>query len=101
MCAQPATAATTRIVSTGQVDLHVTEYGESPEPLILLHGIGSDFSSWWPVVDRLAAHFRLIVPDQRGHGRSQKPDSGYLVPDYARDLDGLIAAYGLDRPKIL
>src|SRR4029453_1145398 len=98
MCAQPNTDLTTKFVFTGQVDLHVTEFGDRPDLLILLHGIGSDFSTWWPVVDELAAHFRLIVPDQRGHGRSQKPDRGYMIADFAGDLDRLINAYGIEHP---
>ncbi len=101
MSAQPNTPSITRTVPAGQLNLHVTEFGTDKPPLILLHGIGSDVSSWWPVIDGLAAHYRLIVPDQRGHGRSAKPDHGYLIPDYVADLEGLINAYGIERPAIM
>lgn len=98
---QPKSPATKKLVSTGLIHLHVTEYGGDAEPLILLHGIGSRETSWWPVIDHLAAHFRLIVPDLRGHGDSDKPDHGYLIPDYAGDLAGLLSAYEIDRPRII
>ena len=101
MSAQPNTPSITRTVPAGQLNLHVTEFGTDKPPLVLLHGIGSDVSSWWPVIDGLAAHYRLIVPDQRGHGRSAKPDHGYLIPDYVADLEGLINAYGIERPAIM
>ena len=101
MSGQPTSVARERRVNLGDISLHVTEYGADAEPLILLHGIGSRVQSWWPVVDELARHFRLIVPDHRGHGSSDKPSSGYLIPDYSRDLDALIGWYGIDRPTIV
>jgi pimeloyl-ACP methyl ester carboxylesterase len=100
MTSQPAAAVLHRRVSVGGIELAVAEYGDGP-PLILLHGIGSRGASWWPVIDPLAAHFRLIVPDLRGHGASDKPRSGYLPVDYATDLAGLIAALSIERPAIV
>ncbi len=99
----PTTPSRSHRVSAGTVTLAVTEY-EGPDgapSLLLLHGIGSRGSSWWPVIDDLAGHFRLLVADLRGHGDSDKPPRGYLLPDYAADLDGLLRALGLDRPLIL
>ena len=90
-----------RRVKTNGIELSVAEYGKSGPPLVLLHGIGSRYVSWWPVIGPLADHFRLIIPDLRGHGDSDKPGTGYLFGDYADDLEGLLAAYGLDRPFII
>lgn len=95
-------------IETNGLALSVTEYeatatpgGLSAPTLVLLHGIGSRAVSWWSVVDALAAHFRLIAPDLRGHGASAKPATGYLLPDYAADLAGLLPALGLERPLLL
>ena len=96
--------ARTYPVETNGLPLAVTEYEPAtPDapPLVLLHGIGSRAVSWWPVVDGLAAHFRLFAPDLRGHGASAKPATGYLLPDYAADLTGLLDALGFDRPRLL
>jgi pimeloyl-ACP methyl ester carboxylesterase len=57
--------------------------------------------SWWPIVDRVASRVRMIVPDWRGHGGSDKPAAGYDVTDYARDLDGLLCVYNLDHPLLV
>lgn len=91
-----------RVPIGGGVELALTEYGpgEAP-PLVLLHGIGSRGVSWWPVLDELAAEYRLVVLDLRGHGASAAPPAGYLLPDYAADLSALIEALGLDRPRLL
>jgi 2-(acetamidomethylene)succinate hydrolase len=96
MCAQPQTAARQRLVRAGDIDLNLVEYGDRGPTVILIHGIGSDHTSWWPVIDPLAERFHLIAYDQRGHGRSAKPDQGYLIPDYARDLAALIETLDLD-----
>jgi pimeloyl-ACP methyl ester carboxylesterase len=90
-----------RRVRTNGIELSVAEYGKSGPPLVLLHGIGSRYVSWWPVIGRLADHFRLIVPDLRGHGDSDKPASGYLFADYAADLAGLLESYQIERPLLL
>jgi pimeloyl-ACP methyl ester carboxylesterase len=90
-----------RRVPTNGIELSVAEYGTSGPPLLLLHGIGSRYVSWFPVFDQLAAHFRLIAPDFRGHGDSDKPNSGYLHSDYATDLDGLVEALEIERPSII
>jgi pimeloyl-ACP methyl ester carboxylesterase len=88
-------------VPTNGIELSVAEYGISGPPLLLLHGIGSRYVSWFPVIDQLAAHFRLIAPDFRGHGDSDKPVSGYLHTDYAADLDGLVKALEIEQPSII
>ncbi|MGI8475894.1 MAG: alpha/beta fold hydrolase [Thermomicrobiales bacterium] len=97
----PVTPTSTRRIDVGAAQLHVEEFGRDAPPLLLLHGIGSSGNSWLPVIPQLAARFRLIVPDWRGHGKSDKPPGGYLVGDYADDLEGLLGAYSLDRPRIL
>jgi N-formylmaleamate deformylase len=101
MVSQPRTPGRERRIQAGGVEIAVTEYEADGPPLLLLHGIGSRGVSWWPVLDRLAAHARPIALDLRGHGASAKPDAGYLLPDYARDLAAVIAALGLERPAIL
>jgi pimeloyl-ACP methyl ester carboxylesterase len=101
MTSSPHTPANLHRVHVGAITLSVAEYGSSAPPLVLLHGIGSRGVSWWPVVDPLAAHFRLVVPDLRGHGDSDKPASGYLPDDYAADLAALIDVLELERPLIL
>lgn len=100
----PSTAARGRTIDAGGVSIAVTEYAaprpEAP-PVVLLHGIGSRGQSWWPVIDPLAARFHLFALDLRGHGASGKPARGYLLEDYAADLEAAIDALAVDQPRIV
>jgi len=94
-------AVESRMIDTGEVALHVTTHPGNGPALLLIHGIGSSGAGWAPVVAALTAEFTPITVDLRGHGSSDKPPHGYLYEDYVRDIDGLIAALGIDRPLII
>jgi len=74
----------------------------SGNPLIMIMGLGAD-SSWWPprLLSLLSREFRLIVFDNRGAGRSDKPDEPYTVKDMAGDVVGLMDYLGVERAHIL
>jgi pimeloyl-ACP methyl ester carboxylesterase len=74
--------------------LHYEEYG-SGEPLLLVHGLGSSSQDWEYQVPALASRYRVIVPDMRGHGRSDKPRERYSIPGFAADVQALIEHLGL------
>lgn len=69
--------------------------------LLLIHGISSAGSVWNPIIPALAAEFTPIAIDQRGHGASDKPESGYLYDDYITDLDGVLDTLELEHPLII
>ncbi len=100
----PATPNRSYTVDASGTSLAVTDYqpaNPGAPTVVLVHGIGSRGVSWFPVIDDLALSFRVVTFDLRGHGNSAKPDSGYLLPNYARDLDGLLTALDLDRPRVI
>lgn len=66
----------------------------TPLPLLMLHGLASASRIWDLVALALAADRRVIALDQRGHGRSEKPDAGY---DFATIVaDDIAAANALE-----
>ena len=81
---------TGNIVSVNGIEMHYESYGAG-EPLILLHGFfGSN--KWWNfAVDDLSQHFKLIIPDLRGHGRSTNPLKQWTMAQSARDIFALRA----------
>ncbi|RKH68411.1 alpha/beta fold hydrolase [Corallococcus llansteffanensis] len=76
------------------VTLHFEEAGKGV-PVLLLHGLGSSGSDWEGVLPRLSAHHRVLVPDARGHGRSDKPAGAYGVALFACDIAALCDGLGL------
>jgi len=72
-------AGQSRQVTVGGVRLHVEEHG-SGTPVLLIHGWPDSGYLWRHQVPFLASHgFRVIVPDMRGLGRSDRPPE---VADY-------------------
>lgn len=87
-----------RLVATGALRLSVRDHPGGARPAVLaLHGLASN-ARWWDLVaTRLAPPRRMIAVDLRGHGRSDRPASGYGFDDVVGDLRGLLDAEGLDR----
>ena len=88
-----------RRIEAGGIALNVREAGSGPL-MLFFHGITANSAVFAPLMARLSNRFTTIAVDQRGHGRSDKPDSGYDADSYSRDIAGLIRAF--DRgPAIL
>ncbi len=79
---------------------HYFRTGDGSKPaLVLAHGFSDNGLCWLPVARDLQAEYDVILPDARGHGKSQRVQPGELV-DNARDLAGFVRALGLDRPVV-
>ncbi|MBT2419428.1 alpha/beta hydrolase [Streptomyces sp. ISL-22] len=80
----------------GRIRLFATTLGPVDAPaLLLVHGWGGDGREWSPHAESLAGRFRVVVPDLRGHGRSEVPDEGNTPAEMAADLAALVDALGL------
>jgi pimeloyl-ACP methyl ester carboxylesterase len=92
---------TRRDVERPSLRLHLREAGRGPLTLVLLHGWPEFSLTWEPVMQRLADRYRLIAPDLRGFGDSDKPDPGPSAQAgaevHAADVLALADALGLDR----
>jgi pimeloyl-ACP methyl ester carboxylesterase len=83
------------------IQIHYYRTGGSKPPLILVHGFSDDGLCWTSIARALEDSFDVVMPDARGHGRSDAPARGYGPRDHAGDLAGVVAALGLRRPIIL
>lgn len=70
---------------------------EAGRKWIFLHGLMGFSSNWLKIVSALQGTENCLVFDQRGHGRSFKPTSGYGAANYAQDLWEITEALGWDR----
>jgi pimeloyl-ACP methyl ester carboxylesterase len=92
--------ATTRMKLPTGVTLNVQAGGpEGGEPILLLHGFPESHRTWRDVAPDLARDFRVVAPDQRGFGASDKPAGveAYKTDRILEDLIALADALGLDR----
>ena len=69
--------------------------------LVLIQGLGFDRSGWAPVVRGLGRHFRLVLIDNRGSGRSDPPTDSFTVKDMARDVVSVLDAVGAAAAHVL
>jgi pimeloyl-ACP methyl ester carboxylesterase len=80
-------------------------YRSTPSPdapgIVLVHGLTGNGMNWVRVADALRDRYDVILPDTRGHGLSDAPESGYTVEERAADIAALIDALGLDRPVLI
>ena len=91
-----------RVEATGGVTLSVHRWDGDGVPFLLVHGLASNARLWDGVAADLAGRgHRVVAVDQRGHGRSDKPDDGYDFETVCADLAALIGTLGLDRPVVV
>ena len=80
--------------------LYFTEHGSGP-PLLLVHGLMVTGEMFKPVIGHLATRHRLILPDLRGHGRSQGFPPPYTAAQLASDLSHLLDQLSIDSIAVL
>lgn len=72
------------------VPLYVRDEGQG-EPVLLLHGLGGDHTVWDYQIPPMAASYRILAPDLRGHGRSPLPEGArYTFGELEGDVQKLL-----------
>lgn len=78
--------------------VHHVETGPADAPLVVLHdALGSSLDMWEAQVAPLAARFRVVRYDLRGHGGSPAPAGPYALADLAADVTALLDQLGVTR----
>ena len=88
-----------RTVLVGEREFFIREAGsESAPPLVLMHGWGFDGEmTYYKMIPALAEHFRVVVPDHRNHGKSDRIRGPVDVADLALETIGVLDALGCER----
>lgn len=84
---------------------HVQRLGTpaSERTVVFVHGLVMDnlSSFYFTLANPVAAHSEVVLYDLRGHGMSERPATGYRVPDLVDDLRALLDAMAIERPVYL
>jgi 3-oxoadipate enol-lactonase len=87
--------------AVGDIEIYYERQGEGP-PLLFISGTGGDLRTKPNVFDGpFAKAFDLLAYDQRGLGRTSKPDRAYSMADYADDAAGLLDQVGWDSALVV
>jgi 3-oxoadipate enol-lactonase len=88
------------IAAVDSIELYYEEQG-SGDPLLLIMGLAADCTAWLFQVPDFARHYRTIVFDNRGVGRSSKPAGSYTIRQMADDAAGLLDVLGIARAHVV
>jgi len=88
------------MVPTNGTSLYVRVGGKGPA-VVLLHGFGFTGDMWAPLATVLAKDHTVIVPDLRGMGMSDHPDTGYTKKNQGVDIAGIMDALKVQKADLV
>src|SRR5882724_2607716 len=80
--------------------IHYWDVGTGPV-VVLVHGLGSKKEDWLPVIAPLSQKFRLVVPDQIGFGRSDKPLLDYSIQTYVDFMNEFLRQLKVEKASLV
>jgi len=87
-------------IKANGIEIYYEVTGSGP-PLTLIMGLGCSSRQWQWMVPIFAKSFQVITFDNRGVGRSGKPDMDYTTEMFADDTHGLLKALKIDKTHLL
>ena len=87
--------APSRVVDLGDHETELTDTGGDATPIVLVHALGLDHRMWRDLIGPLAARYRVIAYDLRGHGRAAAAPATAGLDTFAQDLRLLLDGMGL------
>ena len=71
------------------------------EPLVLILGLGTDISEWDGIIRWCAEKFKVLAFDNRGVGRTSKPDIAYSIEMMVDDTARLMQTLGIQQAYVI
>lgn len=88
-------------VNVNGINLQIRDYEGGGDAVIFLHFSGANLMMWQRVIPYFQDHYRMILVDLRGHGKSDVPETGYHMDDMALDVVGIMGHLDLERAHIV
>jgi 3-oxoadipate enol-lactonase len=88
------------VAKVGPIEMYYEEHG-SGEPLVCIMGFATDSTGWILQTPEFSKHYRTIIFDNRGVGRTSKPAGPYSIRQMADDAVGLMNALDIRRAHVL
>jgi 3-oxoadipate enol-lactonase len=82
------------------ITMYYEQHGAG-EPLLLINGLGANITLLAPTIAWFERSHRVVAFDNRGAGRTDKPDAPYTIELMARDTAALMDVLNLDRASVL
>ena len=87
-------------VNVNDIEMYYEIHGEG-EPLLLLHGLTSSSRYSKPLISDYEHHFKLIIPDLRGHGKTTNPSKQFTARQASDDIIKLLDHLKMDKVKAM
>ena len=88
-------------MQTGQISLNVRYSLNGKSAVLFLHFSGGNLNMWQSILPQFEEQYSIIAPDFRGHGKSDKPFTGYHIDDMAQDIYLLLKELKVDHCHIV
>ena len=95
------TVPTENWASFADLQVHYLEWPGDGPPVVALHGLASSAHWYHRLSHSMAGDYRIIAPDQRGHGQTTQAPVGYDWQTLASDVVGLMNHLGVERAPVL
>ena len=82
------------------INIYYETHGEG-YPVVLISGLGSQGQSWDTQVPIYSKHYKVVVFDNRGAGKTDKPSSPYSTEQMADDTASLMEALLIERAHVV
>jgi len=83
---------TSKRFNASHASIHYVEGPQNGPPLILLHGLTRDWTSFSVLFPHLVPRFHVLALDLRGHGESDRVKDGYRIAQFAEDVSEFVWA---------
>ncbi|MFC0561481.1 alpha/beta fold hydrolase [Halalkalibacter alkalisediminis] len=90
-----------KVSNINKINVHYLDSITDKRPLLLLHALAGNSKSWLKISKELEKDFRVIIPDLRGHGSTEKPDGAYDTETFCLDIISLLDSLSIESVDII